>query len=223
MTPLMAAITAASKHPAVLQTKIGQNVLETAIKEGLVTPKAPPQPFDMNGVKGVLDPNTGRITQPLPGSETGAPIVDTMDLPFGGKGAVLRGSKDLKVFPDPANIAANREQMTGAQLAAARTKAFSGVLEARRTLNSFKMVKDIDPSQIQDAQDTLDAAQAEYELYGGKPAGGVNPDGTAKAKNDFSTPASQRGGKTITTKGQFDALPAGTIYTGKDGKQYRKP
>jgi len=27
----------------------------------------------------------------------------------------------------------------------------------------------------------------------------------------------------ITTKAQFDALPKGSIYTGKDGKQYRKP
>lgn len=28
---------------------------------------------------------------------------------------------------------------------------------------------------------------------------------------------------TVTTREQFDALPSGTVYTGKDGKQYRKP
>lgn len=31
------------------------------------------------------------------------------------------------------------------------------------------------------------------------------------------------GGQQITTKAQYDALPSGTVYTGKDGKQYRKP
>jgi len=29
--------------------------------------------------------------------------------------------------------------------------------------------------------------------------------------------------QTVTTKAQYDALPSGTIYTGKDGKLYRKP
>lgn len=33
----------------------------------------------------------------------------------------------------------------------------------------------------------------------------------------------QSGGGQVSTKAQFDALPSGTVYTGKDGKQYRKP
>ena len=31
------------------------------------------------------------------------------------------------------------------------------------------------------------------------------------------------GGAAVSTQAQFDALPSGTVYTGKDGKQYRKP
>lgn len=30
-------------------------------------------------------------------------------------------------------------------------------------------------------------------------------------------------GQIVATKAQYDALPSGTVYTGKDGKQYRKP
>jgi hypothetical protein len=34
-------------------------------------------------------------------AESGPPIIDQVDLPYGRKGAVLRGSKDLKTFEDP--------------------------------------------------------------------------------------------------------------------------
>lgn len=33
----------------------------------------------------------------------------------------------------------------------------------------------------------------------------------------------QKSSHTVSTKAEFDALPSGTVYTGKDGKQYRKP
>jgi hypothetical protein len=38
-----------------------------------------------------------------------------------------------------------------------------------------------------------------------------------------AAPAAGGTGGPVTTKAQFDALPSGTVYTGKDGKQYRKP
>ena len=56
-------------------------------------------------------------------------------------------------------------------------------------------------------------------------------DETAQKMTDLSKPRQPAGGQgaaaktdsTVTTKAQFDALPSGTVYTGKDGKQYRKP
>lgn len=40
---------------------------------------------------------------------------------------------------------------------------------------------------------------------------------------DLPNPAQSKTQNTITTKEQYDALPSGTIYVGKDGKKYRKP
>jgi len=66
MNALLATITAASKNPAVLNTTIGQNVLQTAIKQGMVQPKTPTFTKDPQGQSIAIDP-TGRV-QWAPGS-----------------------------------------------------------------------------------------------------------------------------------------------------------
>jgi hypothetical protein len=40
---------------------------------------------------------------------------------------------------------------------------------------------------------------------------------------DLPNPAQPQGAQTVTTKAQYDALPSGAIYIGKDGKRYKKP
>lgn len=45
---------------------------------------------------------------------------------------------------------------------------------------------------------------------------------TVKYKKPLSE-VSAGGSKIVSTKAQYDALPSGTIYTGTDGKAYRKP
>lgn len=53
--------------------------------------------------------------------------------------------------------------------------------------------------------------------------GSVNNELRDSLYADYGITASKPARQTVTTKAQFDALPKGAIYTGKDGKQYRKP
>lgn len=48
----------------------------------------------------------------------------------------------------------------------------------------------------------------------------LNPAGLSLQPPDSPLPS---GPPTVTTKAEFDALPSGAIYTGKDGRKYRKP
>jgi len=48
--------------------------------------------------------------------------------------------------------------------------------------------------------------------------------GTLKSGKAAAAPASAAAApKKIATQADYDALPSGTVYTGKDGKAYRKP
>ena len=63
--------------PVLNDPDVRKSVLAAAIKNGLM-PSRSPQPFSMNGVTGVVDPATGRITQPrivprVPLSQTPVP------------------------------------------------------------------------------------------------------------------------------------------------------
>lgn len=84
-------------------------------------------------------------------------------------------------------------------------------------------VKVTGPSNHPDVIEALKRRAAALEAQKPPPP---QPGLLERAKNLLvGTPAAQQpmAPKPVTTKEEYDALPSGTIYTGKDGKKYKKP
>lgn len=165
-----------------------------------------PKPEEVDGFVKVLQGMGG----------TGPAQIDQVDLPFGHKGVVVRGSKDLKVLTD---------------LSEEPVEVRPGVFrDARGNLRQFKEKTSADGSLLP----VLDPLTKE-------PLKGFGMDATGKV-HDFRSEVEKKvgelGGKAVApktpaaleqgparpmTQGEFEALPKGAMYINpKDGKLYRK-
>lgn len=115
-----------------------------------------------------LDPVIARsVMSATEAGPTGKPQVDLVDLPFGNKGAVLRGSKDLKTFMNPENQR-DRTEMTDYQKAQLINQARARYIEAKRQHDTLSAMKEdtFAQSLLPGAKDALNSAVEELKGYG---------------------------------------------------------
>jgi hypothetical protein len=197
--------------------------------EGVDWQNVMPRPFEMDGVKGAVG-RSGQfqfLPQATPDSLTAVPVMDDqgnmlgMRVPTGKGGtAALPQPKGRKELPptffeklaDPEGLAAEmqrdllRSQYSDEQVPAT-------ILDKNRYRKDAKAKHEAAKAEL---GNLFDAMEAE---------GAGKPETWEKLRKQYglAAPAQATAVKTVTTQAQFDALPKGATYTGKDGKQYRKP
>lgn len=157
-------------------------------------------PKNPNGPRLDEDPGLTKTLGPIDGLIPNAP---------GTKGADFEARLDtLKAQTFLPQVAALRG--TGA-LSDAEGKKLSDSVGALST----KMSEEAFRKSLAEVRATLQAAKDRAAKSGQAPA-------SAAGSQQSGTPQASGGMPTVTTKAQADALPAGSVFIGPDGRQYRK-